>query len=116
MNNDLSSYFEDPEFKDLLAKYEGMVENHTPTYFDAEELTDIAEYYASKGEEIDFSKYITTVLNHQGQGYTTENVQIDASEYNPDKPGTYNIFYTIKSGETNITRNRLVAIVREDKN
>ena len=51
MNNDLSSYFEDPEFKDLLAKYEGMVENHTPTYFDAEELTDIAEYYASKGEE-----------------------------------------------------------------
>ena len=51
MNNDLSSYFEDPEFKDLLAKYEGMAENHTPTYFDAEELTDIAEYYASQGDE-----------------------------------------------------------------
>ena len=51
MNNDLSSYFEDPEFKDLLAKYEGMVESHTPTYFDAEELTDIAEYYASQGDE-----------------------------------------------------------------
>ena len=51
MNNDLSSYFEDPEFKDLLAKYEGMVESHTPTYFDAEELTDIAEYYATKNEE-----------------------------------------------------------------
>ena len=51
MNNDLSSYFEDPEFKDILAKYEGMVENHTPTYFDAEELTDIAEYYASQGNE-----------------------------------------------------------------
>ena len=51
MNNDLSSYFEDPEFKDLLAKYEGMAESHTPTYFDAEELTDIAEYYATQGEE-----------------------------------------------------------------
>ncbi|MBR5541753.1 MAG: tetratricopeptide repeat protein [Bacteroides sp.] len=51
MNNDLSSYFEDPEFKELLARYEGMVESHTPTYFDAEELTDIAEYYASQGEE-----------------------------------------------------------------
>lgn len=51
MNNDLSSYFEDPEFKDLLNKYEGMVENHTPTYFDAEELTDIAEYYAAQGDE-----------------------------------------------------------------
>lgn len=51
MNNDLSSYFEDPEFKDILTKYEGMVENHTPTYFDAEELTDIAEYYASQGDD-----------------------------------------------------------------
>ena len=51
MNNDMSSYFEDPEFKDLLAKFEGMVESHTPTYFDAEELTDIAEYYATQGEE-----------------------------------------------------------------
>ena len=51
MNNDLSSYFEDPEFKDILAKYEGMVNNHTSIYFDAEELTDIAEYYATQGEE-----------------------------------------------------------------
>ena len=51
MNNDMSSYFEDPEFKEILAKYEGMVESHTPTYFDAEELTDIAEYYTSINEE-----------------------------------------------------------------
>ena len=29
MNYDMSSYFEDPEFKEALAKYEGMVENHT---------------------------------------------------------------------------------------
>ncbi len=26
MNYDMSSYFEDPEFKEALAKYEGMVE------------------------------------------------------------------------------------------
>lgn len=48
MNYDMSSYFEDPEFKEALARYEGMVENHTPAYFEADELTDIAEYYASK--------------------------------------------------------------------
>ncbi len=47
MNYDMSSYFEDPEFKEALARYEGMVENHTPAYFEADELTDIAEYYAS---------------------------------------------------------------------
>lgn len=51
MNNDLSSYFEDPEFKNILTKYEGMVNDHTSIYFDAEELTDIAEYYASQNME-----------------------------------------------------------------
>ena len=30
MNYDMSSYFEDPEFKEALAKYEGMVETIPP--------------------------------------------------------------------------------------
>ena len=30
MNYDMSSYFEDPEFKEALAKYEGMVEAIPP--------------------------------------------------------------------------------------
>lgn len=58
MNNEMSSYFEDPEFKESLAKYEGMVESHTPAYFEADELTDIAEYYASKGRQEDADKAI----------------------------------------------------------
>ena len=62
MKNDLSSYFEDPEFKEALAKYEGMVESHTPAYFDADELTDIAEYYASKERHDDADKVIDLAL------------------------------------------------------
>lgn len=62
MNNDMSSYFEDQEFKNILAKYEGMVESHTPTYFDAEELTDIAEYYAYINEEEKADKAIELAL------------------------------------------------------
>ena len=62
MNNDLSSYFEDPEFKELLAKYEGMVNDHTSIYFDAEELTDIAEYYASQDNEAEAEKAIDFAL------------------------------------------------------
>ena len=62
MNNDLSSYFEDPEFKEALEKYEGMVENHTPAYFDADELTDIAEYYASKGRQTEAEAAIDFAL------------------------------------------------------
>jgi len=33
MNYDMSSYFEDPEFKEALAKYEGMGGKHTPPPF-----------------------------------------------------------------------------------
>ena len=33
MNYDMSSYFEDPEFKEALARYEGMVENPSPRLF-----------------------------------------------------------------------------------
>lgn len=58
MNYDMSSYFEDPEFKEALAKYEGMVESHTPAYFEADELIDIAEYYASKGRHVIVHKLV----------------------------------------------------------
>ena len=43
MEEELSSYFDNPEFKDKLNKYESMTNGHTPAYFDAEDLTDIAE-------------------------------------------------------------------------
>jgi len=62
MNYNMSSYFEDPEFKQALAKYEGMVENHTPAYFEADELIDIAEYYTLRGRHKDADKAIDLTL------------------------------------------------------
>ena len=62
MNYDMSSYFEDPEFKEALAKYEGMVENHTPAYFEADELIDIAEYYTLTGRHKDADQAIELTL------------------------------------------------------
>jgi tetratricopeptide (TPR) repeat protein len=47
----MASFFEDPEFKSSLKRYEDMAQSHVPAYFDGEELTDIAEYYASIGDE-----------------------------------------------------------------
>lgn len=58
MKHDLSSHFEEPEFRQILAKYEGMVESHTPSYFDPEELTDIADYYIYIGEKDKADKVI----------------------------------------------------------
>ena len=68
MNYDMSSYFEDPEFKEALAKYEGMVENHTPAYFEADELIDIAEYYTLKGRHKD-ADYIPKTQTPWFSGY-----------------------------------------------
>lgn len=58
MRNDLSSYFEEPEFKQLLTRYEGMIKNHTPIYFDAEELTELADYYIFIGNEEEADKIV----------------------------------------------------------
>ncbi len=67
MRNDMASYFEDPEFKESLARYEDMEKNQASAYFDADELTDIAEYYASKGRHEEADKAIALALQlHPG--------------------------------------------------
>ena len=48
MKDNVFSSFESPEFKALLKKYEEMVSQHASAYFDSDELTSIAEYYANK--------------------------------------------------------------------
>jgi len=39
------SFFEENEFKEALAAYENMIQGNGSAYLDADELTDIAEYY-----------------------------------------------------------------------
>lgn len=48
MDYDMSSNFEDPCFKESLAKYEDMENTHISAYFDADELVNIADYYFFK--------------------------------------------------------------------
>ena len=48
MKDNVFSSFESPEFKALLKKYEEMVSQHASAYFDSDELTSIAKYYANK--------------------------------------------------------------------
>ena len=45
------SYFEDAEFQENLESYEQSIENGEGIYMDAEDLTDIAEYYMMHNEE-----------------------------------------------------------------
>lgn len=49
MRHDISSSFNQPDFQELLAKYEEMRQNHTHVYLETNELTRLAEYYAYQG-------------------------------------------------------------------
>ena len=50
MKDNFAQYFDKPEFRDLLARYEEMLTGEQTFYFEATELTDIAEYYAMQGD------------------------------------------------------------------
>lgn len=50
MKDNFAQYFDKPEFRSLLARYEEMINGERSFYFEATELTDIAEYYAMQGE------------------------------------------------------------------
>lgn len=50
MKDQFASYFDKPEFQHILAHYEEMLFSGSSFYFEATELTDIAEYYAMNNE------------------------------------------------------------------
>ena len=52
MKDQFASYFEKPEFKQRLAHYEEMLLSGDTRYFEATDLTDIAEYYAMNGDSL----------------------------------------------------------------
>jgi tetratricopeptide (TPR) repeat protein len=56
-------YFNDPEFLEYLQKYEQARENGEPIYMDAEELTDIAEFYMTQNREEEANEAISLALS-----------------------------------------------------
>ena len=50
MKDNFAQYFDKPEFRSLLARYEEMINGERTFYFEATELTDIAEYYDADEE------------------------------------------------------------------
>lgn len=50
MKDNFAQYFDRPEFQQLLGRYKEMLQGDRTFYFEATELTDIAEYYAMQGD------------------------------------------------------------------
>lgn len=64
MNKDSSSYFESEAFHELLSRYEDARKENSNSYFDPDQLSDISDYYTSKGalkkayETVEYALYL----------------------------------------------------------
>ena len=56
-------YFNDPEFQEYLQQYEQARKNNEPMYMDAEDLTDIAEFYMTQNREKEANEAISLALS-----------------------------------------------------
>lgn len=63
MREEDEAYFNDPEFQENLQKYEQADKNGEPIYMDAEDLTDIAEFYMTQNREEEANKAISLALS-----------------------------------------------------
>lgn len=67
MREEDEAYFNDPEFLENLQKYEQACSKGEPIYMDAEDLTDIAEYYMTQNREEEADKAVSLALSlHPG--------------------------------------------------
>lgn len=67
--------------------------------------------YTKIGETVNFKDYIKSVVGVNGQNYSASQVVIDDSEFNPEKAGTYNVFFSLESGSTTVTKTRMIVVV-----
>lgn len=63
MREEDEAYFNDPEFLECLQKYEQACNNAEPIYMDAEDLTDIAEFYMTQNREEEANQAISLAIS-----------------------------------------------------
>ena len=67
--------------------------------------------YTKIGETVNFRDYIKGVVGANSQNYSVSQIVIDDSEFDPEKAGTYNVFFSIKSGSNTVTKTRMTVVV-----
>lgn len=73
----------------------------------------LSEYliYTEIGETVDFKSYIKSVVSQNGHNYSVSQVSVNDSEFNAEEAGTYDVFFSVKSGGTTVTKTRMIVIV-----
>lgn len=67
--------------------------------------------YTELGETVDFKEYVSGVVSENEQNYSASQVVIDDSDFNPEKAGIYNVFFSIESGSSTVTKTRMIVVV-----
>lgn len=69
--------------------------------------------YTTVGSQLDYMSFVSSVTGSESRGRSVKDVKFNDSEVDINTPGLYNVYYTIKDGDTRIALARLVLIVRE---
>ncbi len=99
MRKDDLSYFEDKEFQQNLEQYERARANNEPLYMDAEELTDIAEYYMMHGQEDKANECIDIAVELHPNATDPQVFLSRQQLFYGNIPGAYGILYSINDQE-----------------
>lgn len=63
MREEDKEYFQEPEFQETLRKYEEAIQERSSVYMDADDLTDIAEYYMVQEQEDKANEAISLAIS-----------------------------------------------------
>ncbi len=71
--------------------------------------------YITAGQEIDYMAQIAEISykNSDHKTYKFEDIEIDDSAVDYEKPGTYDVFYNLLDGDTVVTKSRLLLVIEE---
>lgn len=95
MRDDNQSYFEDEEFKELLSRYEHMLLAGEFDYMDADDLTDIAEYYMMNNREEDANACIDFALSIHPDAVDPLIFRSRQAMFHDDMEQAYSIMHSI---------------------
>lgn len=99
MRKDDQNYFTDPEFQRILEQYENAMEQEESVYMDAEDLTDIAEYYMSHNEEEKANACIELAINLHPEALDPQIFLGRQHLFHGNIPAAYGILYSIQDQE-----------------
>ena len=109
-------YFDSADFQRLLSTYEKAVDAGEPVFMDADELTDIADYYQYTGRLDEAEKAISLALSLSPGATAPLTYRIHEALYNGDTQKAWQLLdQIIETSEPDYIYDRAEILINEDK-